>query len=194
MPRSSFTPYGNWVIFKAQRKCHSSRMPSPNVRINCSVFCPQYYQFITEAVISLLVFSRVDWELIEDRDTVLLFAAPPSHNRSEWWDTDSFKVLSTHPLNDTNRAANRILEDNFHFKMCPQDCCVTERNQKITEEFFLRCTKQLGFHLLSFPRNSPKQCRWLYSDLAGHRFPSDFCFLPDLSAWKKHCNFLVGLL
>lgn len=87
MPRSSFTPYGNWVIFKAQRKCHSSRMPSPNVRINCSVFCPQYYQFITEAVTSLLVFSRLDWELIEDRDTVLLFTAPPSHNRSEWWDT-----------------------------------------------------------------------------------------------------------
>lgn len=68
---------------KAQLKCHSSGMPSPKVRINCSVLCPQRYPFITESVASLLVLSWLDQELTEDGDTVLLFAAPLSHNRSE---------------------------------------------------------------------------------------------------------------
>lgn len=64
----------------------ASGMPSTKVRINCSVLCLQYYSFIVEAVTSLLILSWLEQELTEDRDTVLLFTAPLSYNRSEWLD------------------------------------------------------------------------------------------------------------
>lgn len=161
-------------------------MPSPNSRMRCSFLCPQYNQFITEAVTSLLVFSWLDWELLKGRDTLLLFTASPSHNRSEWLGIWWLQDLMHSSSKWHSRTARRILDCIFHFKMRPQDCCVTERNKKNNkEELFLRCTN--GLDATFFPSPGISQSNvdgsvqtWLATD-----FRQNFVFFQIWVHGKK---------